>query len=59
MKSNDETMFCIKCNEEILPFFPNLSKLNKDLSGAAIPSSLNSIKSFFKGLNEFNDKSNQ
>ena len=25
MKNNDETMFCIKCNEDILPFFPNLN----------------------------------
>ena len=24
MKTNDESMFCIKCNEDIMPFFPLL-----------------------------------
>ena len=51
MKTNDETMFCIKCNEDIMPFFPTLSgKRNySDLSTSS------SVKSFFKGLNELNN----
>ena len=26
---NNEDMFCIKCNEELLPFFPHRDELNK------------------------------
>ena len=55
MKNYDETMFCIKCNEENLPFFPSLVEKHDDKIESQFQSSSNSIKAFFKGINEFND----
>ena len=46
-------MFCIKCNEELLPFFPSFK--NRDHDNLTNISSLNSIKACFKGLNELNN----
>ena len=56
MKNNDETMFCLKCNEELLPFFPSTNtSLNKNNTETHSLHISDSIKSFFKGINEFND----
>ena len=55
MKNNDETMFCIKCNEDILPFFPNLNRNYNDLNGIPEVPSLTCLKSFFKGINDLNN----
>ena len=55
MKKNEETTFCIKCNEDLLPFFPTLNKNHNDVTRISELSSLNSVKSFFKGLNEINN----
>ena len=52
IRNNDDTMFCLKCNEKILPFFPlNDSKCeNKNFINSS-----NNIKLFFKSINEFQD----
>ena len=55
MKNYDETMFCIKCNQENLPFFPSFEEKHDDKMESQFHSSSNSIKAFFKGINEFND----
>ena len=50
---NNEDMLCLKCNEELLPFFPHRDELTKsnDLHLS------DSIKLFFKEINTFhNDK---
>ena len=53
---NDETMVCLKCNEEILPFFQS-SELNNSTKciDKKITNFSNTIKSFFKSINEFQD----
>ena len=51
MKNNDKTMFCLKCYEELLPFFPssnkNISIKTKETQSEHLQ---DSIKLFFKGI---------
>ena len=56
MQLNDETIFCLKCNEEILPFFPS-SEINTNnlCTDKKLTLFSNTIKSFFKGINELHD----
>ena len=55
MKNLDETMFCLKCNEELLPFFPSSNKNISIKTNETQSEHLqDSIKLFFKGINEFN-----
>ena len=57
IRYNDDTIFCLKCNEEILPFFPSSETNSNNLySGKKLAHFSNSIKSFFKNINEFQDK---
>ena len=55
MKNNETTMICIKCLEENIPFFSSCNnEIKKDPNNLQNLAS-NSIKTFFKGLNEFNN----
>ena len=51
-KRNDEIL-CLKCRDELLPFSHSIDDYKKK-----DPVLSESIKLFFKGLNEFNDESN-
>ena len=56
MKNNDETMFCLKCNEELFPFFPSSNKnIGINTNETQSDHLHDCLKSFFKGINEFND----
>ena len=56
MKRYEETMICIKCNENNLPFF-NMSQETNNETLSISPSN-NSIKLFFKGINELMNNQN-
>ena len=47
MKNYDETMFCVKCNQENLPFFPSFEEKYDDKMESQFHSSSNSIKALF------------
>ena len=56
MKLYEETMICIKCNENNLPFFNISQGTNNEIS---ISPSNNSIKLFFKGINNLMNNQNK
>ena len=56
MKQIDDSMICVKCNENNLPFFNMSHEINNDTLSTS-PSN-NSIKLFFKGINELVNNQN-
>ena len=50
---NENLLFCIKCKEDNIPFFLNTEYEKSDLNEFQLQASDN-IKTFFKGINEFN-----
>ena len=55
MTQYEESMICIKCNENNLPFFNTSQETNNILS---ISPSNNSLKLFFKGINDLMNNQN-
>ena len=53
-KNSEKTIICLKCKEENIPFFSTCINESTDPNDVRLLSS-SSIKTFFKGINEFND----
>ena len=56
MKNNEQTMICVKCKEENIPFFSSSNnEMMKEFNNSQSLTFNNSIKSFYKGINQFNN----